>query len=236
MPRRSNRVAEVSTAETASTRVTRSATRVPRLANEKNAELEKIIKEVDQTKRQLAAEKKKNETLAEVQSREVADVNSRIADARMRRDREVAQNRADLDRMTADHDNDAKALKQINVRVKALTDEADRNAVLKAEKKAIADLRKKNVGISKQLISREETKNGAPLPWRTCEICLQVYTQTGSRTPRILTCGHTLCLSCCRQVSEYAGQYLRCPFDRAITQVNGTQGENLSKNNLVLNM
>lgn len=233
MVRKSNRVAGVSAPSTAPSRSTRSATKIPRLTLEKNTEYEKVKKELELVKKQLAADKKKNVDSAEKHKRDVAESNQSKLEIEQTIERKGVEHRAELDRLETDRANDSEVIDQIESQAKVHGNATDNNVGLKAEKRCIADIRKKNQIISKKLLARMEEKYGESMSWRNCEICLQMYTQTGNRTPRLLICGHTLCIACCRQIAQ--GNELSCPYDRIITSLPENNAEKLSKNLLVLN-
>ncbi|EFP11779.1 hypothetical protein CRE_26721 [Caenorhabditis remanei] len=68
----------------------------------------------------------------------------------------------------------------------------------------------------------------------SCTICLLEYGEEGDRTPRVLDCGHTLCLGCCKSIARLA--QIQCPFCRVVTQLTGRTVSNLPKNYLALSM
>ncbi|CAL2031743.1 unnamed protein product [Caenorhabditis brenneri] len=66
-----------------------------------------------------------------------------------------------------------------------------------------------------------------------CKVCLQEYSnQVEDLTPRMLTCGHTICEKCAEQILD--GEEVACPFDRKITNVDGGEIKALSKNYTLL--
>ncbi|EGT51810.1 hypothetical protein CAEBREN_20500 [Caenorhabditis brenneri] len=66
-----------------------------------------------------------------------------------------------------------------------------------------------------------------------CKVCLQEYSnQVEDLTPRMLTCGHTICEKCAEQILD--GEEVACPFDRKITNVDGGEIKSLSKNYTLL--
>ncbi|EFP11796.1 hypothetical protein CRE_26720 [Caenorhabditis remanei] len=68
----------------------------------------------------------------------------------------------------------------------------------------------------------------------SCNICLLEYGEEGDRTPRVLDCGHTLCLGCCKQIVQL--NQIQCPFCRVVTQLTGRAIYNLPKNYLALSL
>ncbi|KAF1759257.1 hypothetical protein GCK72_015721 [Caenorhabditis remanei] len=68
----------------------------------------------------------------------------------------------------------------------------------------------------------------------SCTICLLEYGEEGDRTPRVLDCGHTLCLGCCKQIVQ--SNQIQCPFCRVDTQLTGRTISNLPKNYLALSL
>ncbi|CAB04460.1 RING-type domain-containing protein [Caenorhabditis elegans] len=84
-------------------------------------------------------------------------------------------------------------------------------------------------------VKSQEEQRGEPFPWRTCEICACKFEgETMDQTPRVLGCGHTMCMGC---VQKIVGQgYIKCPFCRIVTKIGTTPLNNLPKNYIVLNM
>ena len=54
-----------------------------------------------------------------------------------------------------------------------------------------------------------------------CGVCNENYTTEGRYVPKVLTCGHTVCKTCCWQLREHGHGYLKCPFDRIESRVYG---------------
>ncbi|EFP11804.1 hypothetical protein CRE_26724 [Caenorhabditis remanei] len=79
--------------------------------------------------------------------------------------------------------------------------------------------------------TREQQKKKETL---SCNICLLKYGEEGNRTPRVLDCGHTLCLGCCKQIARLA--QIQCPFCRVVTHLTGRTVSNLPKNYLALSI
>ncbi|KAF1759255.1 hypothetical protein GCK72_015719 [Caenorhabditis remanei] len=79
--------------------------------------------------------------------------------------------------------------------------------------------------------AKEEHKKKDTL---SCTICLLEYGEEGDRTPRVLDCGHTLCLGCCKQIVQ--PNQIQCPFCRVDTQLTGRTVSNLPKNYLALSL
>ncbi|EGT44040.1 hypothetical protein CAEBREN_12155 [Caenorhabditis brenneri] len=105
---------------------------------------------------------------------------------------------------------------------------------LEQERKVLNIIRKKNEELTKKHMKKEVEKNGEEFPWQSCEICMEKYSHKEETSPRILACGHTVCLSCTKRLSEE--NVIKCPFDRIGTQYNGKIGDELPKNYAVLKM
>ncbi|KAF1753541.1 hypothetical protein GCK72_020098 [Caenorhabditis remanei] len=85
--------------------------------------------------------------------------------------------------------------------------------------------------LREQPMAREKQKKYETL---LCEICSVGYGQEEDRTPRVLGCGHTICLGCCKMIAQ--PDQIQCPFCRFVTQLTGRTISHLPKNYLVLNM
>lgn len=105
---------------------------------------------------------------------------------------------------------------------------------LENEREVSNTLWKKNRIAMKKQVQKEEEKNGEPFGWNSCEICLESYGNKEMNTPRFLACGHTFCTSCVEKMSE--DTFIKCPFDRICTGLQGSVEESLPKNFAVLNM
>uniref|UniRef100_A0A8R1E1X2 RING-type domain-containing protein n=1 Tax=Caenorhabditis japonica TaxID=281687 RepID=A0A8R1E1X2_CAEJA len=64
----------------------------------------------------------------------------------------------------------------------------------------------------------------------TCEICASEFNNQVDRNPRVLACGHTLCISCANRIAGSDLDQISCPFDRKITQLEGFGVSKLAKN------
>ncbi|PIC47338.1 hypothetical protein B9Z55_006724 [Caenorhabditis nigoni] len=80
--------------------------------------------------------------------------------------------------------------------------------------------RKKMLEAESLLRAEQEKKFKETKPWRQCEICTEEYTATGARSPRVMSCGHTFCLTCLESMTEFIysrsdpQHQIRCPTDR----------------------
>ncbi|XP_012271063.1 E3 ubiquitin-protein ligase TRIM23-like [Orussus abietinus] len=65
-----------------------------------------------------------------------------------------------------------------------------------------------------------------------CRICEEVFSVEGTKVPRLLQCGHTVCHSCLLRLRPSISdqQFLLCPFDRQPTEVTDTGVYSLKKN------
>ncbi|CAL2043939.1 unnamed protein product [Caenorhabditis brenneri] len=105
---------------------------------------------------------------------------------------------------------------------------------LEKERKILKNIRKKNEELTKKQLMKEVEKNGEEFSWQSCEICMEKYSHKEESSPRILACGHTVCLSCSKRLSEE--NVVKCPFDRLGTQYNGKIEDELPKNYAILKM
>ncbi|EGT44224.1 hypothetical protein CAEBREN_19829 [Caenorhabditis brenneri] len=103
---------------------------------------------------------------------------------------------------------------------------------LEEERKVMENLRKNYLEMINKEMEEKVEENGKPFAWQSCEICLQKYSEVHEHTPRVLNCGHTLCLECARRVQTLGG--VLCPFCREGSWLKLPQ--NLPKNYAVLDM
>ncbi|CAP37764.2 Protein CBG20821 [Caenorhabditis briggsae] len=87
--------------------------------------------------------------------------------------------------------------------------------IVQAECKKAEQSRKRMLEAQSLLRAEQEKKFKEAKPWRQCEICTEEFTETGARSPRIMSCGHTFCLTCLESMKEtYFRTQIRCPTDR----------------------
>ena len=65
-----------------------------------------------------------------------------------------------------------------------------------------------------------------------CGVCYELYEKEGDNCPKLLPCGHSLCLSCLRKMSKPG--YTQCPFCRMTLQILCGDAENFPTNEYVL--
>ncbi|EGT38265.1 hypothetical protein CAEBREN_10954 [Caenorhabditis brenneri] len=90
--------------------------------------------------------------------------------------------------------------------------------------------------VTKQVLKRlDSAMEEDSKPWKSCGECGEEYAVTGMNTPRVLKCGHTMCLQCCKRnlLKKYG---VRCPVDDEYTIVKNKLKEKLPKNYAVLDM
>ncbi|PIC45691.1 hypothetical protein B9Z55_005630 [Caenorhabditis nigoni] len=89
----------------------------------------------------------------------------------------------------------------------------------------------RNIHARYQNEGQQQSGQDTPL-LRSCEICLQKYTDVGRAVPRILVkCGHTVCHACAESLRPREPDGVRCPFCRTLTEVSRRKGvESLPKN------
>uniref|UniRef100_A0A1I7UUJ5 RING-type domain-containing protein n=1 Tax=Caenorhabditis tropicalis TaxID=1561998 RepID=A0A1I7UUJ5_9PELO len=80
----------------------------------------------------------------------------------------------------------------------------------------------------------QEKLEGNPKPWRLCNICFEEYSEHLEKSPRVLSCGHTFCLSCLKSIA--GTNVLKCPVDRTFIEIDKEDLESLPKNFAVLHM
>ncbi|CCD61917.1 RING-type domain-containing protein [Caenorhabditis elegans] len=69
------------------------------------------------------------------------------------------------------------------------------------------------------------------LIWKLCELCLVPFDRS-ERMPKVLACGHTLCVNCMKENSS-AG-FALCPLDRTGSKFDGSSTHDFPTNNCLL--
>ncbi|CAL2043940.1 unnamed protein product [Caenorhabditis brenneri] len=124
--------------------------------------------------------------------------------------------------------------KNVEAQLEKLQDIAEVEEELVKEQKVLKTLLNKRQSLMKNQLKKEVERNGEAFSWQCCEICLERYSNEKQATPRMLACGHTVCLGCAEQLSSR--NVIKCPFDRQGTQLEGNIDQSLPKNYSILNM
>ncbi|EGT44208.1 hypothetical protein CAEBREN_20844 [Caenorhabditis brenneri] len=124
--------------------------------------------------------------------------------------------------------------KNVEAQLEKLQDLAEVEQELAKEHKNLKNILNKYQSLMKNQLKKEVEKNGEVFSWQCCEICLERYSNEEKATPRILACGHTVCLGCAERLSTQ--NVIKCPFDRQGTQYKGKIENALPKNYSILDM
>ncbi|CAO4366222.1 unnamed protein product [Caenorhabditis nigoni] len=173
--------------------------------------IDKNATEIEKLKKQLA----RNKTVT------ITKMNKALSDLRTARD-ELRISKMTFVLESEEKEDEIEALKTDN---QALKNEIKQFKNCKDTKKAMGQMqaeykkseqsRKKMLEAQSLLRVEQEKKFKEAKPWRHCEICTEEYTKTGARSPRVMSCGHTFCLSCLESMKEtYYRTQIRCPTDR----------------------
>uniref|UniRef100_A0A1I7T9W9 RING-type domain-containing protein n=1 Tax=Caenorhabditis tropicalis TaxID=1561998 RepID=A0A1I7T9W9_9PELO len=155
--------------------------------------------------------------------------------------RELAFLDAQIKTVEIERDFDAKWLGIEMKRLQKMIDDVKSWTSLMKEKVPEAVKKEQELGKSlqaeyksliKENVKEAVERNGEAFSWQTCSICVTKYSTEQEHTPRILDCGHTLCLGCCRNFVK--GKKLTCPFDRQEIALEGNI-KNITINRYVLN-
>jgi hypothetical protein len=55
-----------------------------------------------------------------------------------------------------------------------------------------------------------------------CKICYDPYAETGEKEPKIMKCGHSICLQCAKMIYKKQRNVLMCPFCKCTDRVQPT--------------
>ncbi|KAF1753542.1 hypothetical protein GCK72_020099 [Caenorhabditis remanei] len=231
--RRSKRVAGIPAEEPPTPSVRAKPPTTPRAP--RNFEAEKVKKELTNCKKQLASEKRKYTRLQKKHNDEIGllALNKAVLDNHMRL-LTMAHNE-EIGFMRREREREAIKMRDLQAQVRILAEENDQNAMVQKERKTNEKLQKQVRDLRRQVLAVEQGRNEEPLPWRLCQICQDEFGQEGDRTPRMLHCGHTICLGCIKNIARY--DFLACPFDRIIIHLDEIPIEEVfPKNYLVSDM
>ncbi|EGT57594.1 hypothetical protein CAEBREN_11009 [Caenorhabditis brenneri] len=169
------------------------------------ADLKKHRAELSRMKAMEGQLIKKHENLKDIYAREAQ---------KMERDRELRQKK---------HDNKMKKLRADTMKAKQELDKIKNQLIednveqkLTEERRNLVKLKMRKLAAARRLVGQDVKRNGGePLDWQCCEICMEPFNQ--ERRPKVLKCGHTLCVICCQGMLKE--QKIACPMDQAPTEV-----------------
>uniref|UniRef100_A0A1I7T144 RING-type domain-containing protein n=1 Tax=Caenorhabditis tropicalis TaxID=1561998 RepID=A0A1I7T144_9PELO len=134
-----------------------------------------------------------------------------------------------------DLEKEKKKNRDLNARIKEIENGEKYFEAVEKERQRADNYRKMMLSMMQQLENDNKEKNGGTPPrWKTCEICALEYSDSGDKTPRFLSCGHTVCSSCIEKLAT--NNEIRCPFDRTYTSLENSDITKLPKNYSVLHM
>ncbi|CAI2329769.1 unnamed protein product [Caenorhabditis sp. 36 PRJEB53466] len=118
-------------------------------------------------------------------------------------------------------------LEDRNARLEEIKDKDHLMGLLEVERSRVADYRSKWRTATKQLDGRIPMDERL-MPWRQCQICRVKYDDE-EHVPKMLSCGHTLCLQCVNGVTSSTIRKI-CPFDKTHKMPDVDELKNLPTN------
>lgn len=181
---------------------------------------------IETRKPELMELRKENERMKETYEKMIGDQEKRLSEFWEKKHDELIwslrnqyrEYKLTIQRLTADKpemDHKVNSLKtRWKEKVQKLRDE------VKDQMKLVDQYRQRNMKLLNQQVQDEAEKAGEPFGWQECEICMLPYDHKNEElTPRILRCGHTFCLACCRRFQKVKDSVV-CPSDRIETMTN----------------
>ncbi|EFO88237.1 hypothetical protein CRE_07743 [Caenorhabditis remanei] len=197
-------------------------------AKAENTELRALKKELLFVKFQLKKQKLTNQLTVQRNEKEIQKLNA-IRESiltKHRLEQEWEMNQKEIVRETRQELEYQEFIYNMNIVVQKKYEKE----MLKKEQEVTRQLERRN----KEL--KDALDNGISIkPWKQCGRCFEEFGEKGVRVPKVLECGHTLCVGCLKQIAQPYS--IECPFDGLVTDLDEKKTiDTLPKNFIVFNM
>ncbi|PIC47341.1 hypothetical protein B9Z55_006727 [Caenorhabditis nigoni] len=206
---------------------------VPKVTSVPKANGKTATAEIAKLKRQLARNREESAIQVHRAQWDAEFARDELQRNKMLQKKEIEKKDEELDTLKTEKQELTNEIKHF----KDCKDKKKANGIVQAEFNRSEQSHKRMLEAQSLLKAGQEKKLKEAKPWRQCEICTEEFTETGERSPRVMSCGHTFCLTCLESMKEtHFRTQIRCPTDRKYMYCNDEDLTKLPINYLALHM